>query len=1356
MLGTMVPGKDIEDCEIMKHRFDGFDREMNANASRVAVVNQLARQLLHVDHPGSEDIVARQNQLNSRWAELREKSEMKREELNSAHGVQTFHIECRETVTWIEDKMRVLEQTDELKMDLTGIMTLQRKLSGMERDLAAIQAKLQSLESEAGKIENTHPEEAEVVIERNTKLRQSWELLTEMLKERDAKLEEAGDLHRFLKDLDHFQAWLTKTESGIANEDSPSSLAEAEKLLSQHQQIREEIDSYTNDYSSMMEYGEKVTADPSTFDDPQYMFLRERLKALKDGWEEVHQMWENRQSLLSQSLNLQMFNRDAKQAEVLLSSQEHILSKDESPSNLEQAETLTKKHEALLTTMDANDDKINGVLSFAERLLQEEHYAAEKITKKMEEISERRNKNRAQAMEQLERVRDQHLLHTFLQDCEELHDWIQERNVLVQEDTYRSARTIHSKWTRHQAFQSEIVSNKDRLEKILESGNALLNAKPEMNELVSPKLDDLNSQFDKLEKDTHDKGERLFDAKRADLYDQSCDDIDTFVKDVTAQIEAEPMEELKDLVGVNIMIQKQQLIETQMLVKTQQLTDLNSQASHLERMEPENVDQIRVKKDKAHEVLEKIKEPIQSRKLELMKKKETFQFKRDVEDENLWTDEKLALASSQEVGNSLQAVNLLLKKHKMMQQEVSNHEHRVNSVMESGEKLIAEGHPEADKFQRDLDNMTEKWARLQDLLDSRRQRLLINEKVQQFMYDANEAESWMSEQELYMMVEDRGKDEFSAQNLMKKHEILEATVDDYAETVRQLGETARQLIAEEHPDSEAIGVRIGQVDKLYAGLKDLAAERRAKLDDALKLFMLNREVDDLEQWIAEREVIAGSHELGQDYEHVTLLIERFREFAKDTDAIGSERVSAVNEIADSLISVGHTDAATIAQWKDSLNDAWADLGELIDTRSQMLQASQELHKYFHDCKDVLSRILEKQNSMSDELGRDGASVSALQRKHQNFLQDLHSLQSQVEAIREDSGKLQAAYAGEKAMEITNREREVLRAWMELQAMGDSRKSKLNDTGNLFRFFAMVRSLIMWMEDLMRQMSTSEKPRDVSGVELLMNNHQGHKAEIDAREDNFGDCITLGKELLSRGHYASNEIKEKLLELTNQRNTMLHRWEERWEHLQLILEVYQFARDAAVAEVWLMAQDPYLKSEELGQTIDEVENLIKKHEAFEKAAAAQEERFAALERLTTFELKELNRRQEEEAEKRRQESIQAAQVAAAQSSPATGHGTGERGETASIKSGKRVDGEEMEGMLIRKHQWESTTKKASNRSWDKVCVVLRGNQIGFYKDQKSWRTSPEATYRGEPPIDIAGGQAEVATDYTKKRNVFRLR
>jgi spectrin beta len=65
-----------------------------------------------------------------------------------------------------------------------------------------------------------------------------------------------------------------------------------------------------------------------------------------------------------------------------------------------------------------------------------------------------------------------------------------------------------------------------------------------------------------------------------------------------------------------------------------------------------------------------------------------------------------------------------------------------------------------------------------------------------------------------------------------------------------------------------------------------------------------------------------------------------------------------------------------------------------------------------------------------------------------------------------------------------------------------------------------------------------------------------------------------------------------------------------------LEVYQFARDAAVAEAWLMAHEPYLQNSDFGDTLDTVEALLKKHEAFEKSAATQEERFAALEKLTT--------------------------------------------------------------------------------------------------------------------------------------------
>lgn len=48
----------------------------------------------------------------------------------------------------------------------------------------------------------------------------------------------------------------------------------------------------------------------------------------------------------------------------------------------------------------------------------------------------------------------------------------------------------------------------------------------------------------------------------------------------------------------------------------------------------------------------------------------------------------------------------------------------------------------------------------------------------------------------------------------------------------------------------------------------------------------------------------------------------------------------------------------------------------------------------------------------------------------------------------------------------------------------------------------------------------------------------------------------------------------------------------------------------------MAQEPYLISREYGRSLEETIALIKRHEAFEKSAAAQEERFLALEKLTT--------------------------------------------------------------------------------------------------------------------------------------------
>uniref|UniRef100_A0A8C3JVJ1 Spectrin beta chain n=1 Tax=Calidris pygmaea TaxID=425635 RepID=A0A8C3JVJ1_9CHAR len=1406
-LNNMQIPEKLEDLEVIQHRFESLEPEMNNQASRVAVVNQIARQLMHSGHPSEKEIKAQQDKLNTRWSQFRELVDRKKDALLSALSIQNYHLECNETKSWIREKTKVIESTQDLGNDLAGVMALQRKLTGMERDLVAIEAKLSDLQKEAEKLESEHPDQAQAILSRLAEINDVWEEMKTTLKNREESLGEASKLQQFLRDLDDFQSWLSRTQTAIASEDMPNTLTEAEKLLTQHENIKNEINNYEEDYQKMRDMGEMVTQGQT---DAQYMFLRQRLQALDTGWNELHKMWENRQNLLSQSHAYQLFLRDTKQAEAFLNNQEYVLAHTEMPTTLEGAEAAIKKQEDFMTTMDANEEKINAVVETGRRLVSDGNINSDKIQEKVDSIDDRHRKNREAASELLMRLKDNRDLQKFLQDCQELSLWINEKMLTAQDMSYDEARNLHSKWLKHQAFMAELASNKEWLEKIEKEGMQLVAEKPETETVVKEKLTGLHQMWEELESTTQTKAQRLFDANKAELFTQSCADLDKWLNGLESQIQSDDYG--KDLTSVNILLKKQQMLENQMDVRKKEIEELQSQAKALSQ-EGKSTDEVDGKRLTVEKKFLELLEPLNERKANLLASKEIHQFNRDVEDEILWVGERMPIATSTDHGHNLQTVQLLIKKNQTLQKEIQGHQPRIDDIFERRQNIITEGSPNAEVIQQRLADLQQLWNLLIEETEKRHKRLEESHRAQQYYFDAAEAEAWMSEQELYMMSEEKAKDEQSAVSMLKKHQILEQAVEDYAETVHQLSKTSRTLVADNHPESERISMRQSKVDKLYAGLKDLAEERRGKLDERHRLFQLNREVDDLEQWIAEREVVAGSHELGQDYEHVTMLQERFREFARDTGNIGQERVDTVNHMADELINSGHSDAATIAEWKDGLNEAWADLLELIDTRTQILAASYELHKFYHDAKEILGRIQDKHKKLPEELGRDQNTVETLQRMHTTFEHDIQALGTQVRQLQEDAARLQAAYAGDKADDIQKRENEVLEAWKALLDACEGRRVRLVDTGDKFRFFSMVRDLMLWMEDVIRQIEAQEKPRDVSSVELLMNNHQGIKAEIDARNDSFTTCIELGKSLLARKHYASEEIKEKLLQLTEKRKEMIDKWEDRWEWLRLILEVHQFSRDASVAEAWLLGQEPYLSSREIGQSVDEVEKLIKRHEAFEKSAATWDERFAALERLTTLELLEVRRQQEEEERKRQpptpepspkaaedadsqqqrdgtkgeqvsqnglpsdQESPRVAETAEAnemvngaaeqrtsskESSPVPSPTadrkakTAIQAQTAATLPAKtqEIPSAQMEGFLHRKHEWETHSKKASSRSWHNVYCVINNQEMGFYKDSKA--AASGIPYHNEIPVSLKEAVCEVAVDYKKKKHVFKLR
>uniref|UniRef100_A0A8B9SFX4 Spectrin beta chain n=1 Tax=Apteryx owenii TaxID=8824 RepID=A0A8B9SFX4_APTOW len=1282
-LEKMEVPEELDDVEVVQHRFESLDQEMNSVMGRILDVNQVVQQLVEGGHPSADEVRSCQDHLNSRWNRVVELVERKKEQLGAVLKIQNYLLECGEIKAQVREKRKAIEATQSGGSDLGGVLALQRRLSTMEAALVVLEPRLVELQQEGEVLAAAHPARALEILLPFEQISEEWEALKRALQGCEDSLTVAGRLQQFIQDLDNFLTWLVKTQAAVAAEEVPSSLADAEQLLSQHAALKEEINGYEEDYAKIQAVSDLLALEETEI---PYLSLQQWLQKLDAGWNKLLQTWETRREVLVQSHVFHLFLRDVKQCEACLYNQESTLAHAELPDTVEAVGNAIKKHKDFTTTMDLNLQKIQLALQAGESLQRQGNLYSDRVAERMEAL--RANHHNYQlAQEWMQRLNDHLELQQFLQDCHEVGPG---PGLPHPPSGHCAGLHSHGPWGWMGASAASSPPGVPGPHHLFpQEGQQLMQDKPELASSVQKKLNEIRQCWLELESTTQARARQLFEANKADQLVQSYVELDKRLLRLEDQLQA--VGAGPDLASVSNQLKKLQvgLGEPDVWVPPPRAAWSRRWRSGTRRWAS-------CRRSAVGTRIVRLIEPLKERRRILLASKEVHQVSHDLEDELIWVQDRLPLAALQEHGSNLQT--------------------------------------QAERRQQALDAAY---------------------RLEQYYFDVAEVESWLGEQELLLMSEEKGKDEQSTLQLLKKHLMTEQTVENYEETIAQLSRQCRALLELGHPESEQVSRRQSQVDRLYVSLKDLVEERKAKLEQQYWLYQLSREVDELEHWIAEKEVVAGSPELGQDFEHVTLLQEKFMEFASETGSIGNERISAVNQMVDELIDYGHADAATIAEWKDGVNEAWADLLELMETRAQMLAASHELHKFFNDCKDVLSQIEEKRQRLPELAAREAkTSAGTLQRLLGAFEHDVEVLVAQVRQLQEGAAQLRTVYAGENAEAIAAREQEVLRAWKELLASCEECRLHVATAADKIRFAGTVRDLISWMDGIICQIGTGEKPRDVSSVEVLMNYHQGLKSEIEARGKSIAACLELGKTLVLAKSPAADEIKAHVEKLVAKKKEMTEKWDKHWEWLQQMLEVHQFAQEAVVADAWLTAQEPLLKSQELGNSVDEVEQLIRRHEAFRKAAAAWEERFSSLRRLTTVRGAGASRDAggPRRPGPRRPPPPESAAglggVHRAQGAPKLGT------VCARQRAHPGLEGSVRRRAPRARRAGCRSPARGSGRSWVNLYCVLSKGDLGFYKDAKGQAAG--STHGGEPLLNLHNATSEVASDYKKKKNVFKLR
>jgi spectrin alpha len=248
----------------------------------------------------------------------------------------------------------------------------------------------------------------------------------------------------------------------------------------------------------------------------------------------------------------------------------------------------------------------------------------------------------------------------------------------------------------------------------------------------------------------------------------------------------------------------------------------------------------------------------------------------------------------------------------------------------------------------------------------------------------------------------------------------------------------------------------------------------------------------------------------------------------------------------------------------------------------------------------------------------------------------------MEKINNDADRLGQTYP-DRSRAIDGKMQEARDKWEALKRKAMERKQGLDRSYNLHRFLADYRELMDWIHSMQTLISSSELARDVAGAEALIETHQEHQGEIDARKENFAQTSEAGQQLLDEGLTDQSDlVREYLKNLAEERAKLNNLWEERRILYEQCMDLQLFYRDTAQAENWMSKQEAFLANDDLGDSLDSVESLLKKHTDFEKSLTAQEEKVQALNEFATkliegphYASEDVERRRQSLLERRRQ-------------------------------------------------------------------------------------------------------------------------
>ncbi|CAB3259280.1 unnamed protein product [Arctia plantaginis] len=672
--------------------------------------------------------------------------------------------------------------------------------------------------------------------------------------------------------------------------------------------------------------------------------------------------------------------------------------------------------------------------------------------------------------------------------------------------------------------------------------------------------------------------------------------------------------------NVEQLIKKHEDFDKAINAHEEKIAQLQTLADQLMATEHYAADDIDGKRRQVLDRWRHLKEALIEKRSRLGDEQTLQQFSRDADEMENWIAEKLQLATEESYKDPAN-IQSKHQKHQAFEAELAANAERIQSVLAMGGNLVQRGQCSGseDAVQARLASIADQWEFLTQKTTEKSLKLKEANKQRTYIAAVKDLDFWLGEVESLLTSEDSGKDLASVQNLMKKHQLVEADIQAHEDRINDMNRQADALVSSGQFDSAGIGSRRAAINSRFERVRNLAAHRRARLHEANTLHQFFRDIADEESWIKEKKLLVASDDYGRDLTGVQNLLKKHKRLEAEL-ASHEPAIQAVQEAGEKLMDVSNLGVPEIEQRLKALALAWAELQALAAERGAKLQQSLAYQQFLAKVDEEEAWISEKQQLVVvSECGDSMAAVQGLLKKHEALEAELAARAERVKDLSSDGERLLAE--GNLHSDALSHRIEALQAKVEkLTGLAARRKAALVDNSLYLQLLWKADVVESWIADKETHVRSDEFGRDLSTVQTLLTKQDTFDAGLTAFEhEGIHNITSLKEQLVAANHEQTPAIVkrhgdviarwQRLLADSAARKQRLLQLQDQFRQIE---ELYlTFAKKASAFNSWFENAEEDLTDPVRCNSIEEIRALRDAHAQFQASLSSAQSDFEAL-------------------------------------------------------------------------------------------------------------------------------------------------